>query len=484
MSRESLLYPLRVALFLGALSVILYLSLSIFPIAFSVYVAFTDADAKNVAPGPRLAELEREREEIARALEDRQRVISAANRAAGLLGEARAELGKLKEEIESRRVTVDSLLEAKKGVDSKVLAAKDIVLSRETPLYLEPKVRDSLDSATRTLDYRVWSVVEAIALVKLVLDERDMERLRREVVPGVEEASAQLEEAERLLRAVEIDYQSFRASALAELERQIEELRLHFVGLQNFRKLFGDSRFPYSLLKTLLFVLTSVPLKIAFGVLLAWLFTSEALVGRRFMRALLLLPWALPVLLSVTTWRILFVPERGQLSSLTELAGVRVDIYVNEWHAFALYNLVEVWLAYPFVMTVTIAAIAGIPKELLEAAKVDGASAVRTFRDVVLPLIRRPLAFAAVLTSGASLQAFMIPLLINEGGPAKLVNVPGLREVTAYANEMMVLYGYNRAWREQDYGLSAAAFLVVVLILLLYALAWYYLVYKRGGRVA
>jgi arabinogalactan oligomer/maltooligosaccharide transport system permease protein len=484
-ARERLLYPLKIAALLILGSLVVYISFSIFPIAYSVYIAFTDASAKNIAPGPRLYELREAKSRITEYLESRKDyIVGEAVKAKTLVDETITILDELSTTIASatpENISVAAINRMRGDVDGRLLEVKSIVVSESTKLYLDPSIVNPLDRALRTLDYRVWQPVDQLLLYKIHVTEEDLARLKETVLPAVNEAKILLGEASQSLELVGSNYKGFIGRAMGEIDRQIDELTLHFVGLENFRRLFDNPRFPYSLFKTLLFVVTSVPLKMIAGVTLAIIYTSPLILGRRFTRGLLLLPWAIPILLSVTTWRILFTPERGFLSSTIEgLLGYRVDIYVNEWHAFALYNIVEVWLAYPFVMTVTMAALASIPREYLEAALVDGARTFQTLRSVVLPLILRPLAFAAILTTGASLQAFMIPLLINNGGPAKSISLPGYTPTTGYSNEMMVLYGYNRAWLDQDYGLSAATFLVVVSILLVYAVAWYYLLYRRG----
>jgi len=481
--RERLLYPLRVAFLLVAGSVLVYMFFTALPIAYSIYIAFTDATAKNIAPGPRLKELEETRRNITTVLEsNRDTVVEGAMRSKILIEETIQLLEKLKASLSNatpQTLSLAFISRVRGDVDSRLLEVKHIV--KDSMLSLDPRIRDPLDVAFRSLDIRVWQPLDSILLYKVYVTEEDLVRVREEVIPSITYVEEQLAEVVKALQSIGEDYKGFIRSATRSLDVEIEELRLHFVGLDNFRRLFGDSRFPYSILKTVLFVTTSVPLKVAAGLVLALIFTSPLVYGRRLLRGLLLVPWALPVLLSVTTWRVMFTPERGQLwVTLKEVLGVNIDIYVNEWHAFAVYNLVEMWLAYPFVMTVTIAAIAGIPREYIEAAVVDGARGLEVFKSIVLPLILRPVAFAAILTTGASLQAFMVPLLINNGGPAKSLSLPGFPPATGYSNEMMVLYGYNRAWLDQDYGLSASAFLVVVAILLVYAIAWYYLLYRRG----
>ncbi len=484
-AREKLLYPLRVAVLLVIGSVIVYFTFSIIPITYSIYIAFTDASGKNIAPGPKLYELIEAKKNITTYLElRREYIVSEATKAKILVEEIIVLLDELalhivKSTPENLSLAVISRIRG--DVDLRLIEVSSIVGSEFTKLYLDPRILEPLDGALRTLDYKVWQSIDLQLLYKIHVEEEDLEKLKRTTIPAVEEAIGLLRESSRALESLSTNYGEFVERAVAELDRRIEELTLDFVGMRNFKRLFEDARFPYSILKTLLFVATSVPLKVLTGVALAIIYTSPHVYGKRFMRALLLLPWAIPILLSVTTWRILFTPERGFLQLLiNDYLGYRIDIYVNEWHAFAVYNIVEVWLAYPFVMTVTMAALASIPKEYLEAAIVDGARGLQLIRSIIIPLILRPVAFAAILTTGASLQAFMIPLLINNGGPAKLISLPGFTPATGYSNEMMVLYGYNRAWLDQDYGLSTAAFLIVVSILLVYAIAWYYLLYRRG----
>lgn len=479
------LYPSRVALLLIASSLTLYLFFTLIPIVYSIYIAFTDANAVNVASEPKIRELQTIRREMERLLrENREFVIRGVNETISLIHELAEELKSLRTYVEG--VTVSnfsrSMLASYKSSISRQLASLlSLVKSNRTFLYYYGDLRLSLDTASRTISY-MWSEYDRIMGFKFLLTEDDVNRLRNATLPRVESVLARLNESLGYLEVVTEDYELYISKALKSVNYEIDRLSLHFVGLRNFEILFTDSRFPYSVLKTLLFVITSVPLKVSVGVSLAFLFSSPNIYGRRVMRTLLLTPWALPVLLSVTTWKILFSPGSGPLSLFASSAlGRPFSIYTNEWDAFIVYNVVEMWLAYPFIMTVTMGAISGVPKELIEAAYVDGSGRLRAFRDIMLPLTLRPILFATIMTSGASLQAFMVPLLLNGGGPATRIHLPGLRPSLGNANELMVLFGYNRAWLEQDYGLSTASYLVVVGILFIYAAAWFYMVY-RGDK--
>jgi arabinogalactan oligomer/maltooligosaccharide transport system permease protein len=478
------LYPSRVAAALVIASIVLYFFFTLWPLAFSVYIAFTDANAVNIAAGPKVAKLREEKAAMIRHLEENRETIRASmEKVRSMLVQAKSELEELQGFLQKATpadLAGGALDEYRARIDGLLAKTIAIVNSNESYLYRYTEFRESLVKVSSVLS-TMWGRVDSILGFKLIPSDEDVKALREQVLPLLNEAIRALDDSISLLDKVVKDYSLFEKMVVRDIDEEIDKLSVHFVGLENFRKLFSTAYFPYSILKTLLFVATSVPIKVAVGVLLAFFFSTPMIYGRRIMRALLLIPWSLPVLLSVTTWRMLFVPGQGPFAKVfSSLLGYGFNIFTREWDAFLVYNIVEMWLAYPFIMTVTMGAIASVPKELIEAAYIDGAGVFTRFQRIMLPLTKKPILFAAILTTGASLQAFMVPLLINQGGPAKTLYLPGFKPALGNSNEMMVLFGYNRAWLDQQYGLSAASYLVVVAILLLYAVAWFYLVYKGG----
>ncbi|MEZ0346325.1 MAG: sugar ABC transporter permease [Infirmifilum sp.] len=478
------LYPTKIAFSLIILSLAMYLFFSLWPIAYSIYVAFTDANNFNIASEPRIRELQAQKAAVANYLySNRDKVLTQVSRAENYLSTSISALQELKSLIlysTPQNFSSSRLAQIRGRVDDALIYVTSIVKSNTTFLYYYQGLGDNLTRAVTLIDGDIWSSIDQIVGFKLALSQDDLQQLKTKVAPKVDQAISLLQTCLQLVKTVESNYDLLVSSATRGLDEEIDRISLHFVGLANFQILFSDSRFPYSIFKTLLFVITSVPIKVLAGVSLAFLFSSPLIYGRKVMRALLLIPWALPILLSVTTWRMIMAPGMGPLANYLSSIGVDINIYNREWDAFLAYNIVEMWLAYPFIMTVTMAAIASIPKELLESALVDGASVWERFKSIMLPLTSRPILFASILTAGASLQAFMVPLLINNGGPTKEIQFLGLPRTTGGVNEMMVLFGYNRAYLDQQYGLSAASYLVVVLILLVYAIGWYYLIYKRS----
>ncbi|MET1159898.1 MAG: sugar ABC transporter permease, partial [Thermoprotei archaeon] len=436
---------------------------------------------------PKLRELYSIRESIEKyLLNNKDNVLAKARELEGYLNNIIAELKDMKKYVEEASPQTFSLADIhdyKKKIDYYLSLTVQLVISNETYFYWYKNLSDAIESSEKILYSKVWAEIERIVGFKLILSKEDIALIKNTTLPAIDSSISYMEEALKNIYEIERNYNSFVKTVLSVLDKEIDRISLHFVGLQNFLTLFGDSRFPYSIFKTMLFVLTSVPLKIGVGVLLAFFFSTPLIYGRKIMRAMLLIPWAIPILLSVTTWRMLFTPGMGPFAEfIKSVTGVEFNIFGKEWDAFIVYNIVELWLAYPFVMTVTMGAISGIPRELIEAAYVDGASVITRFRKIMLPLTLRPIMFATILTTGASLQAFMVPLLINGGGPTKEISFLWFSKALGNVNEMMVLFGYNRAWIEQKYGLSAASYLIVVIILFIYALLWFKLVYKRQAR--
>ncbi|MBC7263529.1 MAG: sugar ABC transporter permease [Chloroflexi bacterium] len=221
------------------------------------------------------------------------------------------------------------------------------------------------------------------------------------------------------------------------------------IGLDNYRKLLVEGKFFSPLLRTFLFMLTSVSLKVLAGLFFASLLSSPYLKLQRVLRPFFLTPWAVPWFFLVLIWRGMFNQDFGVINQVLRSMSLPAVNWLNDArNAFFAYNVVETYLAYPFMMTVTLAAIQSIPPDLYESAIVDGASSWDTFRYITLPLIKRPFLWATLMTTIASYMIFGVPFLMNKGGPAG-------------SNEFLLVHGYKRAFDLGRYG-YAAAFMVLV----------------------
>ncbi|MFC6826584.1 carbohydrate ABC transporter permease [Halopelagius fulvigenes] len=245
-----------------------------------------------------------------------------------------------------------------------------------------------------------------------------------------------------------------------------------FVGLENYARvlfggtfdlvLFGETlltlpingQFWNSFGVTWLFVATSVTLKITLSLAIALVVTGERVRGKRFMRSFIILPMGLPAIFTITVWRGIFSSaEFGLANQVLAMLGLETVSWLsNRWMAFVAYNVTEAWLAYPFMVIITVSALQDVPDELHEAAMVDGAGYVARFFHVTLPSIKKPVLFASILTAAASFQQFLIPFVFNEGGPAR-------------QNELIVVYGYREALSFSQYGRGAAISLIAVVFI-------------------
>jgi arabinogalactan oligomer/maltooligosaccharide transport system permease protein len=227
-----------------------------------------------------------------------------------------------------------------------------------------------------------------------------------------------------------------------------------FVGVQNYVEVLSDSQFWNSMGVTWLFVATSVALKVVFGITIALIVTGKRVRGSRFLRALVIVPMGLPGIFTITVWRGIFSSAQyGLVNQALRWFGAAPVAWLQErWMAFIAYNITEAWLAYPFMVIITVSALQDVPDELQEAAKVDGANFFQRFLHVTLPSIKRPVLFASILTAAASFQQFLIPFVFNQGGPAR-------------QNEFVIVYGYREAFRFSEYGAGAAIMLTAVVFI-------------------
>lgn len=230
-----------------------------------------------------------------------------------------------------------------------------------------------------------------------------------------------------------------------------------FVGLANYASILtgpASSGFLGAVFWTLVFVAFSVPAKVALGTFVGLLMSSDRVVGKPIMRALLVVPWALPLILSVVAWRYVFDPTYGVVNQLLYATGMSKppDWFVNKDYAYAAMVVIEAWLAYPFIMTVVMGALANVPRAAYEAAYIDGAGRWAVFTRITLPLIKRPLIYASVMTAAASLQFFLVAFLWNF--------------IQLY-DRFMLTYGYYWAFGSpfREYGLAAAVLTMSALLI-------------------
>lgn len=190
-----------------------------------------------------------------------------------------------------------------------------------------------------------------------------------------------------------------------------------FIGLENYRSVLDDPVFAEALVNTLLIVAITVPGAMLAGLGLA-LVANLPFKVKWPVRLSLLLPWALPLAFAGTISAWFFQSEYGVVNDVLSLVRSQRIIWVNSPNlAFGAVCATIIWKASSFVGLILLAGLQTIPAELYEAAQMDGASRLRQFWSVTLPLLRPSIAVAVIFRTITALQTFDIPATMTRGGP-------------------------------------------------------------------
>lgn len=227
-----------------------------------------------------------------------------------------------------------------------------------------------------------------------------------------------------------------------------------FGGLDNYQWLFGDRVFRQVAGNTAIFIIASVVLTLGLGLAVAMLL-NQKLRGRTAVRALVFAPYLISGAAIGLVWAYLFNPRYGLVAQLLSLVNITSPRWLEDpkWALTAII-IVYVWKNLGFASVVFLAGLQGIPKDLYEAAKLDGASAWWRFRSVTLPMLS-PISFFLMVTSVLStFQAFDIQDIMTKGGPAN-------------ATTTLVYYVYDQAWQGQRWERAAAAAVLLFFLMLI-----------------
>ena len=240
-----------------------------------------------------------------------------------------------------------------------------------------------------------------------------------------------------------------------------------WVGFENFRTILsqaGQSLLPV-FVWTLAFATLTVILNIGVGVFLAVLLNDPTMPLRNLYRTLLIVPWALPGIITIQVWRGLLNYNFGAVNRVMALLGLpAVDWLGDPIAAKGAVLFVNLWLSFPFMMVATLGALSAIPDELYEAARIDGASAWQSFWGVTAPLLRSALVPIALTSFALSFNNFNLIFLLTDGGPAYAGGTS-----TARATDILISWAYNEAFRSQGgfaYGLGSAISILIFVITL------------------
>ena len=242
-------------------------------------------------------------------------------------------------------------------------------------------------------------------------------------------------------------------------EWSIIEPEKPFVGLDNYARLAEDETFLRSVLNTFYFTGASVPLGMAIGLGIA-LLLNQAIRARSLFRAIFFLPQVTPFVVVAIIWKWLYNGDFGLINYyLIELGIIREPLLwlSDQDLAMPAVVLMSVWASVGFSMVIYLAGLQGVPEELLEAARVDGANAFQRFRHVTIPQLAPTTLFLAVMGVIGSLQVFTQIFIMTRGGPVE-------RTTT------MVYYIYQAAFKFFDMGYASTLAFALFAITLVFTI--------------
>ncbi|MCY9590820.1 sugar ABC transporter permease [Paenibacillus chitinolyticus] len=227
-----------------------------------------------------------------------------------------------------------------------------------------------------------------------------------------------------------------------------------FVWFDNFVELFQSGQFYSDLKVTLLFILYTVPTSIIWALLLA-AFTHNKLKGMKIFQFVFSLPLVISVGTGSIIWLLLFHPTAGMLNYFLSLIHIQAIPWLTDpaW-ALISVSLMTVWMNMGFLFIVLSSGMQGVPEEIYESAKIDGSGPVRTFLQIVLPLLSPTLFFALIVSVIGAFQAFGQINILTKGGPMDSTNV--------------VVYSiYQEAFVNFRFGTGSAEALILFFIILI-----------------
>ena len=238
--------------------------------------------------------------------------------------------------------------------------------------------------------------------------------------------------------------------------------------LDNYIQLVQDGAFWESLRVTVIFVIGTVVLHLALGLVVALALNAD-IRGIWLFRVIAILPWTIPDVISGLVWRFMYDPTAGIINYFIDHLGVQ-NPYI-EWLAhpnLALPSVIfaDVWRGYPFVMLILLAGLQAIPRELYEAARVDGASTLQEFRYITMPGISRMAQVALALDVIWQFRRFGLVYNMTQGGPGT-------------ATDILPLAIYRQFFKYFNFEYASAMAVVLAVIMIIISIPYVRMMVKR-----
>ena len=239
-----------------------------------------------------------------------------------------------------------------------------------------------------------------------------------------------------------------------------------FVGLDNYVKVFQSPTFGPAFLHTALFTIISIVFQFAIGMVLAVFFHQNFRLSAT-LRALFLVPWLLPLLVSASIWAWMLNSESGVVNSLLGAIGIgQINWLTSPQWALVSVLIANIWIGIPFNLVLLYSGLQNIPEELYEAASLDGATRFQTFWRITFPLLRPVSAITILLGLVYTLKVFDIIWIMTRGGPGD-------------SSATFAIWSYRLGFGGGSPDLSPAAAVANLLILVAFAFGAVYIRTQR-----
>ncbi|MFN3978868.1 MAG: carbohydrate ABC transporter permease [Caldilinea sp.] len=233
-----------------------------------------------------------------------------------------------------------------------------------------------------------------------------------------------------------------------------------FVGFANFMTIFADPRFVQSLVNTFLFALIAVASVLFLGLLIAQVLNLE-FGGRNLLRSLVLIPWVIPPVVASAIWMWVYQPERSPINQVLRSLGLidsNIKFLTDATTTLGPISIpmlavssVRIWGGLPFVTVMILAGLQSIPRDVYEAAEIDGASVIDRFWHVTIPMLRPVLAILVTLLFIGGIGHFEVNYVMTGGGPNNLTNI-------------LAVMAYQQAFTLFRFDLAAAISSVILIV--------------------
>jgi multiple sugar transport system permease protein len=234
-----------------------------------------------------------------------------------------------------------------------------------------------------------------------------------------------------------------------------------FAGLANYTSVFSSSTFAPALINTAIFVFVSIGLQFAIGLALAVFFHRNFRLSG-VLRALFLVPWLLPLLVSASTWSWMLNSDSGIVNAFLEAFGIgQIDWLTSPTWSLAAVLIANIWIGIPFNLVIMYSGLQSIPADIFEAASIDGASGWQRFWRITFPLLRPVSAITLLLGLVYTLKVFDIIWIMTRGGPAT-------------SSTTLAIWSYQLSFGSllPDFSSAAAVGNVLIIIAVFFALIY------------